>query len=780
MFRCIPLFRACNRHVEYIDRRHSNLNNVPDDVFRYARTLEELLLDANQIRDLPKIVILNISFAANIFFPPPYQVEISFSRDGDGLGISIAGGKGSTPFKGNDEGIFISRVVEGGCAVKYGLKVGDKIISVNEASLVDANHLDAVEVLRNAGNDIKIVVLREIKQANAEDGEEEEVNPPDVQDMGEGQRVDQAGDNVEQNHIQEERWEKHGVSFAPEPKFHLVKEKIAVRLTKDNNGLGFSVAGGKGSTPYKGTDTIVPNGSAAQTNLCVGDRLLKVNGQDVTSAKHQDAVAMLLSNSEAIHLVVQHDPPPSGLQINEVGAAAREGSLRVGQRILEHGEAVRALRGAGNKLTLLLCDGYDPEEVEYWRSRPGEMNNPLSQVDISKRQSQESISSIDREMSSEELKKINMESQMQMEAEEFEKEELAKLEALRKHREEETKKLLDEEKEVGKTVESTTESSPKPSRDDDLPSPIRADSVDKPVKKPTPPPVAPRPPKQHTEKVAVSSKPVRTSNSSTLTSGSTSPVSSEESRSQPTSPSPTAEQVSLRKSALEARKEALKASRLGSSKSPEVAPRAFAGLFKPQVSAPEEPPRIDGEKSEPESLAFKDKWKRFEKQIDEQVHSTPKATTKKVNLVSDVDLKHMQEEERKKKTPPATQTPSPSSGLSAEERRRMILGLDPSPEMSLPSDKKDSDTNGQPPRPMSPSEKRAQDAEERAAKREARMKDLEEDALQAQFILENSKTRLKVDGSVPNGKSEIQISTQGGLDDIKFMDEGKPVPAVQS
>ena len=55
MFRCIPLFRACNRHVEYIDRRHGNLPGVPDDVFRYARTLEELLLDANQIRDLPKV-----------------------------------------------------------------------------------------------------------------------------------------------------------------------------------------------------------------------------------------------------------------------------------------------------------------------------------------------------------------------------------------------------------------------------------------------------------------------------------------------------------------------------------------------------------------------------------------------------------------------------------------------------------------------------------------------------------------------------------------------------
>ncbi len=32
-----------------------------------------------------------------------FQVEIIFTRDGGGLGISIAGGKGSTPYKGNDE-----------------------------------------------------------------------------------------------------------------------------------------------------------------------------------------------------------------------------------------------------------------------------------------------------------------------------------------------------------------------------------------------------------------------------------------------------------------------------------------------------------------------------------------------------------------------------------------------------------------------------------------------------------------------------------------------------
>ncbi|XP_039640785.1 leucine-rich repeat-containing protein 1 isoform X4 [Perca fluviatilis] len=53
MFHCIPLWR-CNRHVEMIDKRHCSLLYVPDEIYRYGRSLEELLLDANQLRDLPK------------------------------------------------------------------------------------------------------------------------------------------------------------------------------------------------------------------------------------------------------------------------------------------------------------------------------------------------------------------------------------------------------------------------------------------------------------------------------------------------------------------------------------------------------------------------------------------------------------------------------------------------------------------------------------------------------------------------------------------------------
>lgn len=54
MLKCIPLWR-CNRHVESVDKRHCSLQTVPDEVFRYSRSLEELLLDANQLKELPKV-----------------------------------------------------------------------------------------------------------------------------------------------------------------------------------------------------------------------------------------------------------------------------------------------------------------------------------------------------------------------------------------------------------------------------------------------------------------------------------------------------------------------------------------------------------------------------------------------------------------------------------------------------------------------------------------------------------------------------------------------------
>lgn len=78
------------------------------------------------------------------------------------MGLSIAGGKGSTPFKGDDDGIFISRVTEAGPADLAGLKVGDKVLKVNGIVVVDADHYQAVQVLKACGAVLVLVVQREV------------------------------------------------------------------------------------------------------------------------------------------------------------------------------------------------------------------------------------------------------------------------------------------------------------------------------------------------------------------------------------------------------------------------------------------------------------------------------------------------------------------------------------------------------------------------------------------------------------------------------------------
>lgn len=90
------------------------------------------------------------------------RLEIHIERTSAGLGLSIAGGRGSTPYKGDDEGIFISRVTEGGPADLAGLRVGDKVLKVNGVSVEDADHYDAVEVLKACGAILVLVVSREV------------------------------------------------------------------------------------------------------------------------------------------------------------------------------------------------------------------------------------------------------------------------------------------------------------------------------------------------------------------------------------------------------------------------------------------------------------------------------------------------------------------------------------------------------------------------------------------------------------------------------------------
>lgn len=56
---------------------------------------------------------------------------------GQGLGFSIAGGRGSPPYKDGCDGIFISRITEGSLAHRDGkIMVGDRVMAVSISTIV--------------------------------------------------------------------------------------------------------------------------------------------------------------------------------------------------------------------------------------------------------------------------------------------------------------------------------------------------------------------------------------------------------------------------------------------------------------------------------------------------------------------------------------------------------------------------------------------------------------------------------------------------------------------
>lgn len=60
----------------------------------------------------------------------------------------------------------------------------------------------------------------------------------------------------------------------------------------------------------------MPGGIAANSGkLRMGDRILKVNDQDVTKCSHHEAVMTLLTSGDEITLTIQHDPLPEGYQV---------------------------------------------------------------------------------------------------------------------------------------------------------------------------------------------------------------------------------------------------------------------------------------------------------------------------------------------------------------------------------------------------------------------------------------------------------------------------------
>ncbi|XP_016336439.1 protein scribble homolog isoform X9 [Sinocyclocheilus anshuiensis] len=418
---------------------------------------------------------------------PTLRLATSLVRNDKGLGFSIAGGKGSTPYRVGDTGIFISRIAEGGAAHRDNiLHVGDRVISINGVDMTEARHDQAVALLTGTSPTITLLVERDQASAGGASPRTRPHSPPPPEPSDSPEQEE--GDEHLGNHLN-----------CPMEDEYPIEE---VTLIKAGGPLGLSIVGGSdhASHPFGINEPgvfiskVIPNGLASQSGLRVGDRILEVNTIDLRHATHQEAVRALLSNKQEIRMLVRRDPSPPGMQeivihkqpgeklgisirggakghagnpfdptdegifiskVSSSGAAARDGRLRLGMRILEvgnnsllgmtHTEAVRVLRASGDSLVMLVCDGFDPRNTAGIEASPGVIANPFA-AGIVRKNSMESISSVDRDLSPEEIDIMQKEVEMVRETSQWELEEMEKVERMRLEREEATR-LLEEETE---------------------------------------------------------------------------------------------------------------------------------------------------------------------------------------------------------------------------------------------------------------------------------------------------------------------------------------------
>ncbi|XP_061485975.1 multiple PDZ domain protein isoform X18 [Rhineura floridana] len=192
---------------------------------------------------------------------PGCETTIDISKGRTGLGLSIVGGADTLL-----GAIIIHEVYEEGAASKDGrLWAGDQILEVNGIDLRNATHDEAINVLRQTPQKVRLTVYRDEAQYKEED----------------------------------------------------MYDVLSIELQKKpGKGLGLSIVGKRNDTGVFVSDIVKGGIADLDGRLMQGDQILMVNGEDVRNA-NQEAVAALLKVSEGSGSLSSFSFPGSGSNPSE-------------------------------------------------------------------------------------------------------------------------------------------------------------------------------------------------------------------------------------------------------------------------------------------------------------------------------------------------------------------------------------------------------------------------------------------------------------------------------
>ncbi|KAM8794230.1 disks large homolog 4-like [Eudromia elegans] len=241
--------------------------------------------------------------------PADTVLDVKLVKGPKGLGFSIAGGVGNQHIPG-DNSIYVTKVIEGGAAHKDGrLQIGDKILAVNNVSLEDVMHEDAVAALKNTYD---VVYLRVGKAPGTL--LPEAFAPPDLTGSF-PQHLD--SDLGPQGYLGPEfppaMTPTSPRRYSPGPKELLPDDDVPreprrIVIPRGATGLGFNIVGGEDGEGIFISFILAGGPADLSGELRKGDQILSVNGVDLRSATHEQAAVALKNAGQSVTIVAQYKP----------------------------------------------------------------------------------------------------------------------------------------------------------------------------------------------------------------------------------------------------------------------------------------------------------------------------------------------------------------------------------------------------------------------------------------------------------------------------------------
>ncbi|XP_053297232.1 disks large homolog 2 isoform X4 [Pleuronectes platessa] len=245
-------------------------------------------------------------------------IEIKLIKGPKGLGFSIAGGVGNQHIPG-DNSIYVTKIIEGGAAQKDGrLQVGDRLLMVNNYSLEEVSHEEAVTILKNTSD---VVYLKVGKPTNVYLSDP--YGPPDITHSFSPAMENHISSPINSGTLEY----KSGLppispgSYSPLPKHLLGEEDInrldgfsflrdprKVVLHKGSTGLGFNIVGGEDGEGIFVSFILAGGPADLSGELRRGDQILSVNGIDLRGATHEQAAAALKGAGQVVTIFAQYRP----------------------------------------------------------------------------------------------------------------------------------------------------------------------------------------------------------------------------------------------------------------------------------------------------------------------------------------------------------------------------------------------------------------------------------------------------------------------------------------